>query len=160
MKILKILSLYHVRFRNYDHLKYGPFSLDTEPSTFLVILKLLLFSHFYQETPEIWTGTSFSGDNSKNHGGELKLSKLLLQCFSFHPSIFRELQVDKAKCKCVRTHCGNALPGVLLVKTSFMHILAYLVELGATKVGPRHKNDILGKISQTKKSMLAICKRF
>ena len=35
MKILKMLSLYHVRFRNYDHLKYGTFSLDTEPSKFL-----------------------------------------------------------------------------------------------------------------------------
>ena len=35
MKILKILSLYHVRFRNYDHLKYGTFSLDTEPLKFL-----------------------------------------------------------------------------------------------------------------------------
>ena len=27
MKILKILSLCH--FGNYDHLKYGPFSMDT-----------------------------------------------------------------------------------------------------------------------------------
>ena len=35
MKILKMLSLYHVRFRNYDHLKYGTFSLDTEPLKFL-----------------------------------------------------------------------------------------------------------------------------
>ena len=25
MKILKMLSFYHVQFRNYDHLKYGPF---------------------------------------------------------------------------------------------------------------------------------------
>ena len=35
MKILKILSLYHVWFRNYYHLRYGPFSLDTEPLKFL-----------------------------------------------------------------------------------------------------------------------------
>ena len=34
IKILKILSLYHLRFRNYDHLKYGPFSLDTEALKF------------------------------------------------------------------------------------------------------------------------------
>ena len=48
MKIFKILSLYHVRFRNYDRLKYGPFSLvDTKPfKKKIVILKLLLFSHF------------------------------------------------------------------------------------------------------------------
>ena len=35
MKILKTLSLYHVWFRNYDHQKYGPFSLDFEPLKFL-----------------------------------------------------------------------------------------------------------------------------
>ena len=35
MEILKILSLYHVWFRNYDHLKYGPFGLDTKPLKFL-----------------------------------------------------------------------------------------------------------------------------
>ena len=60
-----------------------------------VILRLLLFSYFLQETPEIWTGKSFSWDSSKpmyltqnfiRHfcGRELKLSKLLLRCFSFH----------------------------------------------------------------------------
>ena len=37
MKTLKILSLYHVQFRNFDQLKYGPFSLDTEQ------LKLLAY---------------------------------------------------------------------------------------------------------------------
>ena len=30
MKILKFYH-YHEQFRNYEHLKYGPFSLDTEP---------------------------------------------------------------------------------------------------------------------------------
>ena len=35
MKILKILSFYHVCFRNYDHLKYGPSNLYTEPLRFL-----------------------------------------------------------------------------------------------------------------------------
>ena len=35
MKILRILSLYHMRFRNYDHQKYGSFSLDTKPLKFL-----------------------------------------------------------------------------------------------------------------------------
>ena len=35
MKTLKFLSLYPVRFRNYDHLKYEPFSLDTKPLKFL-----------------------------------------------------------------------------------------------------------------------------
>ena len=74
MKIMKILSLYHVWFRNYDHLKYGPFSLD----------------------------------------------------------------------KCAKTHCGSTLPGILYVKTKFNHIFAYLVELGATKLGCNPKNGILG----------------
>ena len=41
-----------------------------------------------------------------------------------------------------------------------MHILAYLDELGSAKVGRRPKNGILGHISQAKKSMLAISKRF
>ena len=35
MKTLKILSLYHVQFRNFDQLKYGPFSLDNEQSKLL-----------------------------------------------------------------------------------------------------------------------------
>ena len=35
MKIVKILLLCHEQFRNYDHLKYGPFSLDTELLKFL-----------------------------------------------------------------------------------------------------------------------------
>ena len=47
-----------------------------------------------------------------------------------------------------------------LTKRGFIHILAYMVELGATKVGPRPNNNILGQILQTKKSMLALLKRF
>ena len=35
IKILKIFSLYYVQFRKYDHLKYGPFSLDIGPLKFL-----------------------------------------------------------------------------------------------------------------------------
>ena len=35
IKILKIFSLYYVQFGNYDHLKYGPFSLDIGPLKFL-----------------------------------------------------------------------------------------------------------------------------
>ena len=35
IKILKILSLYRLRFRNYDRLKYGPCSRDPEPLKFL-----------------------------------------------------------------------------------------------------------------------------
>ena len=35
-----------------------------------------------------------------------------------------------------------------------------MVKLGAPKVGPRPKNNILGQILQAKKSMLAILKRF
>ena len=30
MKMLKILSSYHETFQNYDHLNYGPFSLDNK----------------------------------------------------------------------------------------------------------------------------------
>ena len=42
IKILKILSFYHVQFGNYDQLKYGPFCLYTKP------LKVLSFwSWFY-----------------------------------------------------------------------------------------------------------------
>ena len=37
MKILRMLSLYHMRLRNNDHEKYGSLSLDTKP------LKLLAF---------------------------------------------------------------------------------------------------------------------
>ena len=35
MKILKILSSYHERFQNYDHLNYGPSSLDNKPLQFM-----------------------------------------------------------------------------------------------------------------------------
>ena len=35
-----------------------------------------------------------------------------------------------------------------------------MAELGTAKVGPRPKSDILGQISQAKKSMLAVSKRF
>ena len=35
MKIVKMLTLYHVQFRDYDHPKYGPFSWHTKPLKFL-----------------------------------------------------------------------------------------------------------------------------
>ena len=38
MKILKILSVYHMQLRYHEHLKYGPFSLDTKPLFFLSFL--------------------------------------------------------------------------------------------------------------------------
>ena len=41
-----------------------------------------------------------------------------------------------------------------------MHLVAYLVELGATEIGCRPKSGILGHILLAKKSMLAISKRF
>ena len=95
MKILKILSLYHVRFRNYDHLKYGLFGLDTKPLKFLLFwncfysasfnwkhLKFGLVSHFHEIIPK----TMNLAQNFIRHfcNGELKLSKLMPQCFSFH----------------------------------------------------------------------------
>ena len=155
MKILKILSFYHVCFRNYDHLKYGPFNLYTEPLKFLSFwncvysvifnmkhLKFALIIHFYKIIPK----TMCLAQNFIKHvcGGELKLSKLLLQCFSFH---FQIAISWKDKIKCARTNGGNTLPGILQVKTSFMHILAYLVELGAAKVGCSPKNGILGQLA-------------
>ena len=47
-----------------------------------------------------------------------------------------------------------------MVKTSFIHILAYVVELGAAKVGHRPENGIFGQFLQAKKPMLAVSKRF
>ena len=47
-----------------------------------------------------------------------------------------------------------------MVKTSFIHMLAYAVALGAAKVGYRLENGILGQILQAKKSMLTSSKRF
>ena len=38
--------------------------------------------------------------------------------------------------------------------------ITYMVELGASNVGPSAKNDIMGQISQAKKSMLAFAQRF
>ena len=94
-KIFEILSLYHVWFRNYHHLKYGPFSLDTEPLKFLSFLNcfyLVIFNrkhvkfelvvHFHKIIPKIM----YLAKHFIRHvcGGEWRLSKLLLQCF-FHP---------------------------------------------------------------------------
>ena len=78
----------------------------------------------------------------------------------YHCFLLAMIYVDKEKTKYARTHCGNTLPRILYVKTSFKHILSYMAELGTAKVGPRPKSDILGQISQVKKSMLAFSKRF
>ena len=95
MKILKILSLYPVWFRNYDHLKYGPFDLDTKPLKFLSFwnwfysaifnrkhLKFGLVNHFHEIIPK----TMYLAKNFIRHfcGKQLKFSKLMLSCFSFH----------------------------------------------------------------------------
>ena len=53
----------------------------------------------------------------------------------------------------IRSYCGAEV-------TSFYGILAYMVELGMVKVGPRLKSGILGHILQAKKSMLTISKLF
>ena len=86
---------FHVRFRNYDHLKHGSFSLDTKPLKFLSFsncfysaifnrkhLKFALVIHFHEIIPK----AMYLAKNFIRHvcGGELKLSKLLLRCFSFH----------------------------------------------------------------------------
>ena len=94
MKTLKFLSLYPVRFRNYDHLKYEPFSLDTKPLKFLAFwncfystifnrkhLKfgLAIYSHTILKT--IYLAKNFT---KQVCGGKLKFLKLLFWCFSFH----------------------------------------------------------------------------
>ena len=125
MKILKILSLYHVQFGNYDERKYGPFSLNTKPLNFLPFwscfysvifhsvifnrkrIKLGLAIHFHTIFKKMYLAKLFI---KQVCGGVLKLSKLLLLCFSFH---FQRALIDKKKSKCARTRCDNALPGIL-----------------------------------------------
>ena len=63
----------------------------------------------------------------------------------YHCFLLAMIYVDKEKTKYARTHCGNTLPRILYVKTSFKHILAYMAELGTAKVGPRPKSDIWGR---------------
>lgn len=40
MKILKILSSFHVLFQSYDYLNYGPFNLDTKPLPLMAFCSL------------------------------------------------------------------------------------------------------------------------
>ena len=96
MKILKILSLYHVWFRNYYHLRYGPFSLDTEPLKFLAFWNCFFYSAIFHRKqlifgPAIHFHTIISKAMyiAKNFikqvcGGVLRLLKLLLLCFPLH----------------------------------------------------------------------------
>ena len=95
MKILKILSLYHMWFRNYDHQKYGPFSLDTEPLKFSAFwncfysvifdrkhVKFGLTVHFHTTISNtVYLAATFI---KQVCGGVLKLSQLPLSCFFFH----------------------------------------------------------------------------
>ena len=99
MKILKILSFYHVQFGNYDQLKYGPFSLNTKPLKFLSFwscfysaifhsvifnrkhIKFGLAIHFHTIFKKMYLAKNFI---KQVCDGVLKLSKLLLWCFSFH----------------------------------------------------------------------------
>ena len=113
IKILKILSLYQVWLRNYEHLKHGPFSLDTEPSKFLAF-----WNCFY------------SVILNRKH---LKFGLAIY----FHTIISKTVYLAKSVIKQV---CG----GVLKLLKLLHGILAYMVELGAAKVGPRLRNDILG----------------
>ena len=95
MKTLKILSLYHMWFRNFDHLKYGPFSLDTEPLKFLAFwncfysvifdrkhMKFGLTVHFHTIISNtVYLAATFI---KQVCGGVLKLSQLPFSCFFFH----------------------------------------------------------------------------
>ena len=84
----------HVQFRNYDHLKYGPFSLDTELLKFLAFWNCLYSVIFNRKHLKFGLAIHFHTVISKTIylakmfikqvcDGVLELSKLLLWCFSF-----------------------------------------------------------------------------
>ena len=95
MKILKILSSYHERFQNYDHLNYGPSSLENKLLQFMAFwncsyspsfngkhLKFCIVTHFL----EVFTSKNLFSKNFENYtcGGLLKLSNWQLQYFFSH----------------------------------------------------------------------------
>ena len=95
MKTLKFLSLYPVRFRNYDHLKYEPVSLDTKPLKFLAFWNCFYSTIFnrkhlkfglaiYSHTIILKTIYLAKNFTKQVCGGKLKFLKLLFWCFSFH----------------------------------------------------------------------------
>ena len=59
MKILKILSSYHERFQNYDHLNYGPSSLDNKPLQFMAFWNCSYSASFNSKHLKFWMGTHF-----------------------------------------------------------------------------------------------------
>ena len=94
MKILKILSSYHERFQNYDHLNYGPSSLDNKPLQFMTFWNCSYSASFNSKHQKFWMGIHFLevfttknlfNENFENYasGGVLKLSNWPLQYF-FH----------------------------------------------------------------------------
>ena len=95
IKILKYLSIYHVWSRNYDHLKYGHFSLNTKPLVFLAFWNCFYSAIFNRKHLKFGLAIHFCTMISKTMylakhfikqvcGGVLKLTKLPLKCFSFH----------------------------------------------------------------------------
>ena len=151
MKILRILSLYHMRFRNYDHQKYGSFSLDTKPLKFLAFwncfysaifnrkhLKFGLVIHFHKIISKtMYLAKTFL----KQVWWSAKIVKITTQIF-FLP--FSE------NYKLTRKDPDMLELIVVILYQDFFrlkpvsNVLAYMVELGATNIGPRSKDDILG----------------
>ena len=67
IKILNILLLYHVWFRNYDHLKYGPCSMDTEPLKFLAFWNCFYSPFFDRKHQKFGLAIHFHTIMSKNN---------------------------------------------------------------------------------------------
>ena len=105
MKILRMLSLYHMRFRNYDHPKYGSFSLDTKPLKLLAFWNCFYSAIFNRKHMKFGLAIHFHTILLKAmhlaeefikqvYGKVLKFSKLPLWCSSFH---FQRAQSSQGK---------------------------------------------------------------